>query len=55
MLSINNLTIQYGEKHLFRNVSVRIHPNDRISLVGVNGATDKVIEFAGPVTRSLGA
>lgn len=38
MLSINHLNIQFGEKHLFRDVSVRVHPNDRIGLVGVNGA-----------------
>ena len=38
MLSINKLNIQYGKKHLFRDVSVRVHPRDRIGLVGVNGA-----------------
>ena len=38
MLSINKLNIQYGKKHLFRDVSVCVHPRDRIGLVGVNGA-----------------
>lgn len=38
MFSINNLDIQYGDKHLFRNISVRINNNERIGLVGVNGA-----------------
>lgn len=38
MLSINNLNIQFGEKHLFKDVSVRVHPNDRVGLVGVNGS-----------------
>lgn len=38
MISINNLSIQYGNKHLFKNLSCRIHPGDRIGLVGVNGA-----------------
>ncbi|MEA2082761.1 MAG: ATP-binding cassette domain-containing protein [Thermodesulfobacteriota bacterium] len=38
MLSINKLNIQYEKKHLFRDVSVRVHPRDRIGLVGVNGA-----------------
>ncbi len=38
MLTINNLDIRYGEKHLFRDVSARINDNDRIGLVGVNGA-----------------
>jgi ATP-binding cassette subfamily F protein 3 len=38
MLTINNLDILFGEKHLFNNVSARINDNDRIGLVGVNGA-----------------
>ncbi len=38
MININNLSIQYGDKHLFKNVSARINPKDRIGLVGVNGA-----------------
>ena len=37
MLAINHLDIRYGEKHLFRDVSVVVHPGDRIGLVGVNG------------------
>jgi ATP-binding cassette subfamily F protein 3 len=38
MLTVNNLDIRYGDKHLFNNVSARINDNDRIGLVGVNGA-----------------
>ena len=38
MLSINHLDIQYGNKHLFRDVSVRINSHDRVGLMGVNGA-----------------
>ena len=38
MLAINQLSIQFGLKHLFKNVSVRIHPGEKIGLVGVNGA-----------------
>ncbi|MGW8161498.1 MAG: ABC-F family ATP-binding cassette domain-containing protein [Desulfobulbales bacterium] len=38
MLTINNLDILYGDKHLFNNVSARINDRDRIGLVGVNGA-----------------
>jgi len=38
MLTINNLDIRFGEKHLFKEVSARINDNDRIGLVGVNGA-----------------
>ncbi len=38
MITINNLSIQYGEKHLFKNISGRINSRDRIALVGVNGS-----------------
>ena len=38
MLSINHLSIQFGDKHLFKDVSVRVHPQERIGLAGVNGA-----------------
>ena len=38
MLTIQNLSIQFGEKHLFKDISARVHPQDRIGLVGVNGA-----------------
>ncbi len=38
MLAIQNLSIQYGPKHLFKDVSVRLHGTDRIGLAGVNGA-----------------
>ena len=37
MLSINNLSLQYGAKHIFRDVSVQVHAGERIGLVGVNG------------------
>ena len=38
MLSINDLSQQYGSKHIFRNVSAQIHTGDRVGLAGVNGA-----------------
>lgn len=38
MLSITDLNLQYGNKHIFRDVSVQIHSGDRVGLVGVNGA-----------------
>lgn len=38
MITINNLTIQYGTKQLFNNISGRITTGDRIGLAGVNGA-----------------
>lgn len=37
MININNLSLQYGEKHIFRNISCRINNRDRIALVGSNG------------------
>ena len=37
MISINNLDIQYGKKHLFNDLSARVNNGDRIGLVGVNG------------------
>ena len=37
MLSVNNLSVQYSGKHLFRDVSAQVHPDDRIGLAGVNG------------------
>ncbi len=37
MLTINDLSLQYGSKHIFRNVSSQIHTDDRIGLAGVNG------------------
>ncbi len=37
MLTINDLSLQYGSKHIFRNVSAQIHTDDRIGLAGVNG------------------
>jgi ATP-binding cassette subfamily F protein 3 len=37
MLSINNLSLQYGSKHIFRDVSAQVYDGDRIGLAGVNG------------------
>jgi ATP-binding cassette subfamily F protein 3 len=38
MLSINNLSIRFSDKHLFRDVSTVVYGHDRIGLIGVNGA-----------------
>lgn len=38
MLSVSNLDIRFGEKYLFKNISVQIYPGNRIGLIGVNGA-----------------
>ncbi|MEN8140484.1 MAG: ribosomal protection-like ABC-F family protein [Thermodesulfobacteriota bacterium] len=37
MITINDLSLQYGEKHIFKKISARIHGQDHIGLVGVNG------------------
>ncbi len=38
MLSVNKLDIRYGEKHLFKSISAKVHGGNRIGLIGVNGA-----------------
>ncbi len=38
MLSVNRLDIRFGDKHLFKDISVRVHEGNRVGLVGVNGA-----------------
>lgn len=38
MLSINHLDIRFGDKHLFKDVSIQVYEGNRVGLVGVNGA-----------------
>jgi len=38
MLSINHLDIRYGDKHLFKDLSIQVTDGKRIGLMGVNGA-----------------
>lgn len=38
MLSVSELDVRFGNKHLFKNISARIHKGNRIGLVGVNGS-----------------
>ena len=38
MISVNNLTIEFGARPLFTGVSFVINPKDRVALVGKNGA-----------------
>ncbi|MDD8018145.1 MAG: ABC-F family ATP-binding cassette domain-containing protein [Bacteroidota bacterium] len=38
MLAVNSLTVNFGERYLFDDVSFTINPHDRIGLVGSNGA-----------------
>jgi ATP-binding cassette, subfamily F, member 3 len=37
MIDLNNVSLQFGGKYLFRDVSFKINSGDRISLVGANG------------------
>ncbi len=38
MLSLNNIGVSFGERTLFKEVSLAISPHDRIGLVGPNGS-----------------
>ncbi len=38
MIAIQNITLQYGERYLYKDISATIGAKDRIGLVGSNGA-----------------
>jgi len=38
MLSVNHLDVRFGDKYLFKDISVQVHAGNRIGLIGVNGA-----------------
>ena len=38
MIDIKNLKLSFGEKIIFKNLSLRISDNSRIGIVGANGA-----------------
>lgn len=38
MISFKQVTLQFGERKLFDDVSFQVNPKDRIGLVGKNGA-----------------
>ena len=38
MISVNNLDLRFGKKHLFNDISVQVYGGNRIGLVGVNGS-----------------
>ena len=38
MLSLEHITIQFGERSLFEDITATIGPRDRIGLVGSNGS-----------------
>jgi ATP-binding cassette subfamily F protein 3 len=43
MISVSNLTVSFGGKSLFEDISFLINPKDRIGLVGKNGAGKSTI------------
>lgn len=38
MISVNGLTVEFSARTLFKDVSFVINPNDKIALMGKNGA-----------------
>ncbi len=56
MITINDLSLQYGDKHIFRKISNRINNKDRIGLVGVNGTGKSTLlkMIAGETTTDPG-
>ena len=38
MLAVEHLTIQFGGRYLFRDVTFTIGPGERVGIVGPNGA-----------------
>ncbi|KPK87396.1 MAG: glycosyl transferase family 2 [Bacteroides sp. SM23_62_1] len=56
MISLDNISIYFGGQTVFRDVSLRINPRDRIGLVGRNGAgkTTLLKIIAGMVEPSEG-
>ncbi len=38
VIDLENISLSYGEKELFNNITLRLAPGERLGLVGVNGA-----------------
>ncbi len=38
MISIDGLTVEFGDRALFKDISFQINEKDRIALMGKNGA-----------------
>ncbi|MEO8219504.1 MAG: ABC-F family ATP-binding cassette domain-containing protein [Specibacter sp.] len=38
VIDLENVSLSYGEKELFNNITLRLAPGERLGLVGVNGA-----------------
>lgn len=56
MITINKLSLQYGNKHIFKEVSGRINNQDRIGLVGINGTGKSTLlkMIAGEIETDFG-
>ncbi len=56
MISVVNISLGFGDRELFRNISLRIGPHDRIGLVGSNGAGKSTLlkTLLGEVTPDSG-
>ena len=56
MIQINGLSLQYGDKHLFKNISARLNDGDRVGLVGVNGTGKSTLlkMMAGEIETDFG-
>ena len=38
MLNLTNITVSFGGRDLYKNISFQINPKDKIGIVGKNGA-----------------
>lgn len=38
VIDLENVSLSYGEKEMFKNITLRLAPGERLGLVGVNGA-----------------
>ncbi|MEM7381721.1 MAG: ATP-binding cassette domain-containing protein, partial [Bacteroidota bacterium] len=38
MLNVHNLSVSFGGENLFKEISFRLKPGDRVGLIGKNGA-----------------
>ncbi|WP_269938231.1 ABC-F family ATP-binding cassette domain-containing protein [Arthrobacter sp. HY1533] len=38
VIDLENVSLNYGEKEMFKNITLRLAPGERLGLVGVNGA-----------------
>ena len=43
MLNLTNITVSFGGRDLYKNISFQINPKDKIGIVGKNGADRKSV------------